>query len=241
MEQFLYGFFTGIILKDPIKSLLKNIFVQSIRIYHKFHSPIMVKPKPKMYIICKITNKDIFNEMFPKLRNNSASRVQPMWKYNDHKETIEIELDLIEEISTNKIGIEFMEEILSDITFTEFLEKLDVHLNIPFFQSFSELFIYIHYTIDTHKYINVYSKEDVIHLSDFELKEPKYKSLVCAIVNTQKPIYITKYFKMFLNNSKNVSVEMLLLHCNEVDKINDCSLKIVTNTSINTLSLYETI
>ena len=93
----------------------------------------MVKPKPKMYIICKITNKDLFNEMFPKLRNRQASRVQPMWKYNELKETIEIELDFIEEISTNKIGIEFMEEILSDITFTEFLEKIDVHLDIPFF------------------------------------------------------------------------------------------------------------
>ena len=46
---------------------------------------------------------------------------------------------------------------------------------------------------------------------------------------------------MFLNCCENVSVEMILLHCDEVDKINDCSLKIVTNTSINTLSLYETI
>ena len=102
-------------------------------------------------------------------------------------------------------------------------------------------FIYIHYTIDTHEYINVYSKEDVIHLSDFELKEQKYSSLVCVVVDTQKPIYITKYFKMFLNCCKNVSVEMLLLHCETVNKINDCSLKIVTNTSMNTLSLYETI
>jgi hypothetical protein len=127
---------------------------------------------------------------------------------------------------------------------SDFLNTSD--LDISFFKRFSELYVYVHYNIDDKEYINVYPEESSINTFDFKLKETelskKYASMICATVNqNEKPIYITKYFKKFLNNKLPITAEMLLLNYDNFDSClnNNVNLQIVNTNVINTNSLKE--
>ena len=225
MRNFINGFITGVLLKDKLTLLLKNIFISGIKLYHIFKSAIIIKDNnltPYAYLICKITDFDKFNEYFPKLK--TKYRTQPMWEYFNG--VIKIELK-VQDLSNCNI------------------DDLCWDLDIPFFKSFSELFIYIHYN----NFINVYPSTSIIDKLDFELNETelskKYSNLICATINTEthnicavKPIYITKYFKKYLNNKIPLTVEMLML--NYYGNIN-VNLQIVNGKNINTIYLNETI
>ena len=89
----------------------------------------------------------------------------------------------------------------------------------------------------------------------------KYSNLICATINIKSPtlvksIYITKYFKKYLNNKIPLTFEMLMLnyHGNtmlnyygntitERDKIYDfnVNLQIINGKNIDTIYLNETI
>jgi hypothetical protein len=86
-----------------------------------------------------------------------------------------------------------------NVSYNDFLEYST--LDIPFFKSFSELVIFIEHN----GYINVYNQGDIIKESDFKKKETelskKYKYILAALLFENKnTLYITKYFKRFLNN-----------------------------------------
>lgn len=67
--------------------------------------------------------------------------------------------------------------------------------------------------------------------------------MICATINqNNKPIYITKYFKMYLNNNLPLTTEMLLLNYDNFDSsfnYNNINLQIVNTNIINTNSLKE--
>jgi hypothetical protein len=75
-------------------------------------------------------------------------------------------------------------------------------------------------------FINVYTENDTIKPTDFFLKETevqkRYDSLLCATLNYKskrqnKMEYVTKYFKMFLNNTNRLTPRILI---NNHDLIN---------------------
>ena len=228
INGFINGIITGILLKDNVSFVFKNIFINCIKLYHTFKST-NIKNKdnegrfvPYAFLICKITDFDKFNEYFPKLK--TKYRTQPMWEY--YKGVIKIELPIF--------------NLSESIKFDDLCSDLD----IPFFKSFSELFIYVHYN----NFINVYTNESVIDKLDFELNETelskKYSSLICATINTKNnSIYITKYFKKFLNNKIPLTVEMLILNYDKIDTTCafNVNLQIVNGKNIYTIYLNETI
>jgi len=231
MLKYATGFITGLILKEKVGQLGKCLFINGVKFYHNIHKHTK-KPKNKLldvYIVSKITDYDTFDEEFPVIDN--VQRVQPQWKYFDNKNVIKIKID-------NPV---FIDEVIS---VADFLNTTD--LDIPFFKRFSELYIYVHYNIDDKEYINVYPEESSINTFDFKLKETelskKYSSMICATVNqNDKPIYITKYFKKFLNNKLPITAEMLLLNYDNFDSClnNNVNLQIVNTNVINTNSLKE--
>jgi hypothetical protein len=234
MIKFFCGFISGFLLKDKTTCLVQNTFVNAVKLYHHVKkNKVPEKEKMKIFLVCKINDQNEFDEIFPKLKNKSASRVQPMWDYYEQKGVIKIDLE---------------EKINESIYYKDFLNKLDETYDIPFFQGFSELFIYVHYTIENKEYINVYDQNCFIDMNDFKLNNTelskKYNNIICATINyNQKMEYITKYFKMFLNNKIDITPELILLHYDNLDihLSNNTNLQIVNSKIINISSLNEVI
>ena len=225
MFQFIGGFVVGVILKNKVSFLLKKVYTQGVNVYHNAHkNKKPVKKKSKIYLICKIKDKNEFDELF-------GGKLNPRWIYHEHKGVLKIEVD------------DHLDEYIS---YDDFLETTD--LDIPLFQSFSEIFIYVHYFINEKEYINVYPRNTNINAFDFKLNDTflskKYESLICATVNNnEKTVYITKYFKMFLNNKTNITAEMILLGYDKLDVHlnNNINLILLNGKIINITSLAETI
>ena len=220
------GFVAGILLKNSVLNVSTFTLEKVISLYHNTFKVKVYKKNSRIYIICKITNNFIFEENFPILK--TKYRTQPTWEFYEKKGVIKIEID------------NFL--INGTICYEDFLNSTT--LDIPFFETFSDISIYIHYTINENEYINVYKPGSFINSNDFVLEESelkkKYNDLICATINNNKPEYITKYFKKYLNNKNDVTFESLLLN---YDKDIDINLKLtlVSTKNINKLSLSETI
>jgi hypothetical protein len=138
-----------------------------------------------------------------------------MWTFFQKKGVIKFEL---KELYYNFI-------LNEDISFKQIIDRLNNYIDIPFFESFSDIYIYVH----GKNYINVYSKD----IDKNILKNNN--SIVCATIHYNDPIkntntseYITKYYKMFLCN---VTPEILLLNYDNLDiKLdNNLSMELVDN------------
>ena len=181
------------------------------------------KNEPTIKFICKITNIPIFNEYFPKFRNLSAPRTQPYWDFFENKNLIKININT---------------PINTPILFENLLSDLD----IPLFESFGKIYVYVHYK----NLINIYLPESTIDLLDFEPKETelsiKYKNIIyAAFINDKTADYKTSYLKSFFNNTIELTPELLLFDYNEDNQDNVKSLKIVNKDFTQNLSLHEII
>jgi len=220
------GIVTGILFKDNIVGLLGNVITHGICVYHKVCPSKKVEKENKIFLVCKITNEEIFNEFFPVLR--TKFRTQPHWVYHEHKDTIKLELEWADNFNN----------------FDEILEKSG--LDIPFFRKFSELYVYIHYFSNGKEYINVYQSGSIIGLADFVVKETgysiKYNNLICATFmdSNGKQEYITKYFKMFANNKDILTPEILLLNYDKLNTL-DVKLTLIKDKEVVVLNLNESI
>jgi hypothetical protein len=230
MKKFYLGFLSGVVFKDKVCELFKNVLIGGIGLFHHFHKKEIVRKNSlisKVYLVCKITDNTIFDEWFPKLK--VKSRVQPRWEFYEKKNVIRIELD--------------MDTILIDdtINYTA-LSDIDIEL----FEEFSEPYIFIYYNLDK-EYINVYPVKKIIPRDDLKMcqtkNSEKYKEVVCAtIYSLEKTIYITKYFKMFLNNAFDITPELMLLNFPKDIALNEnVNLQVVNIDNINNISMNEII
>jgi hypothetical protein len=161
----------------------------------------------KVFLVCKITNENVFNEYFPKL--NIQSRVQPSWEYDEHKKIIKIKLE--------------------DVSFKNgVLEQDDI--DIPFFEQFCTTYIYVHYYIHNIEYINVYHYKSFIDENDFKTKNTheKYKNLDRIILLEKYDESFTEYFKKFLNNTSPITYEMVLLYYDKIHTL-DVQMRFIFN------------
>ena len=128
------------------------------------------------------------------------------------------------------------------IDWTNFINLKDtdetnyITLDIPFFESFGINYFYINYSINRQKFINVYSKNDIIKEDDFILNETKlkiqFKNLLCSSVkyyssSKQKNEYITNYLKLFYNNKNELTPELILYNYDQLN-IDLTDIKLVT-------------
>jgi hypothetical protein len=226
--NFQTGFLFGIFLKEPIINFLDKISINLARFL------IKVKPKcskQKVVLVCKIVDLELFDEYFPVL--NTKTRVQPSWEYSKSKQIIKIE---ISEFDFNK-----------PVSFEEFLDTTGI--DIEFFETFCKMCLYVHYFIENREYINIYQSKQIIDNKDFELKETelsrRYEKLICAIFNNgnEQEIYITRYFKMFLNNNYPISTQQILSYNENINSLNGINgvLKLVDSKIIKLYSVNEKI
>ena len=196
-------------------------------IYHKniiekFIEYFKPKNENKLQIdfICKITNTPLFDELFPKFTNKSAPRTQPYWDFYENTEIIKINID-------------------TPMNFSISFESLLSELDLPLFKSFGKIYVYIHYKNKT----IVYLPESIIDLSNFDTKETelskKYKNVVVAVFkNENSSVYVTSYLKSFLNNTIEITPEILLLNRPHLEAT---SLQIINNNEICNFNLTDSI
>lgn len=222
--NFYTGFFAGILLKDHVINSFQKIIIGSIALFHKNSCKKPRIMEKKVFLVCKIIDLELFDEYFPVL--NTKSRVQPSWEYSKSKQTIKIELT------------EFNFD--HPIHLAKFLDTTGI--DIELFETFCQMYIYIHYFVENREYINIYQKEQTISPADFDISETelskRYRSLICAIFNNVREIYITRYFKMFLNNKYPINTEDLLIYNENIDSLNG-TLKLVDGKLIKLHSLNE--
>jgi len=167
---------------------------------------VRVEKQTKNYFMCKITHQNVFNELFPKLPNDSASRVQPLWEFCEKNGTIRIEIKPL--------------KFYDKLTFENLVSWNGLDLSV--FQEFGECYIYI----EINNIIMVYRPGSVIDDTDFFERETelskKYNGIICAVFDNE---YRTKHFKKFLYNTLPLTPEII----NDFKKIK--SVKIVTTES----------
>jgi hypothetical protein len=176
----------------------------------------------KIYLVAKITNYEIFDEQFMPLPG--GSRVQPHWEYFADKGVIKIDL--------NQDIVNFLNQSTFDYTLDELFKLKNnqdfiITVDIPLFKEFSELFIYVHYSLNGQDFINFYSQNDLICLKDFKIRhfknEFKFAQLHFGLINLD----ITDYLKLFSNNKKEVTQELLLLNYNIDANLEKVNLKLI--------------
>ncbi len=219
--MFIAGVLTGVLVKDK----LVDFFIKVLESRYTRRTP----QKNKYFFMAKITDKNAFDENFPILP--TKYRTQPHWDFYGNKNIIKIEINE---------NFNFEEK---EFTFDEFLNNTT--LDIEVFKSFAELSVYIHYFVDNKEYINVYTKDSIIKRQDFTINDTelsrKYNSIICATFNINgKDIYITKYFKKFLNNTVPLKTDNLLMYYDGLDTLN-ANLQIINNENITIHQLHELI
>ena len=115
--NFIKGFICGIILKDHLTSFFTNLFFKSLELYHsiKFNKK---SKKHDIYFIAKITDYSKFNLFFPN------GKVQPSWDYYPKKSVIKIKINHQTKINT-------------------YFENITNNLDLPFFKSFADIYLFI--------------------------------------------------------------------------------------------------
>jgi hypothetical protein len=203
---FISGFIAGYIAKE---------------VCTKTKTPLSSPKQTKNYFMCKITNEKVFDELFPRLPNNSASRVQPQWEFCEHKRIIRIEIK----------PLKFYERL----TFENYIAWNGLDLSL--FQEIGECYVYI----TLNETVIVYRPDSIIDDSDFIKKETelskKYNNIICAVFDT---MYITKYFKMFLQNTVPLTPEVVMNYIWDTNNVkNNSVLKIVTTESKYFIGVHE--
>lgn len=157
--------------------------------------------------VCKINDDILFNNLFPN------HKVQPSWDYFNDKKVIKIKIDQYDFNLNNPITFEDLFKITDD-------DDYMISLDLPFFKNLGDVYIYINYTINDKKYINIYQPGDTVKKSDFILnKTPFAKNFITGHIkykhqNTDviKYKYITDYIKCYLNCPTKITPELIFLN-----------------------------
>jgi len=221
-NNFATGFITSVVLRNSGVILNKCLEFYC----NKFLNKEKKNNKNVIYILCKIKDQGIFDYYFPEIKGN---RVQPGWLYFEEKGVIKI-----------KVDYELVHEIT---TYAELLSNTDI--DTEFFEEFCDIFIYINYFTNNKEYINIYPKGSIIDIFDFIEQQnelfKKHNSLICASLQfDEKSEYITKYFKMYLNNKIPITAELILLNYDKINTL-DAQLHLVYAKSINIVNINDEI
>ena len=236
------GIFTGIIIKDQVYNFIKI----GLMLFHKFKKKtsgkqINIDGINNINFICKITNFNLFNELFPD--NMGKYKVQPQWEYYDKKMIIKTKLDqglinyLNKKINFNEFTLDELFNLKDD------LNERFVSLYLPFFEKFGTNYIYINYTYLGKTYINIYDSKSLINRKDFELNNSdKFNYILCSSIKYNENIkYISSYLKKFYNNKNPLTLELLLLNYHLNINLEKVKLTIIKNNEIKELNLKEII
>ena len=251
------GFLVGFLFKEKIIDISHGIINNSLLLFHTIKNKIDKKGKSKksdeksiegslgslgslgsintIDFVFKITDNNSFEEYFKNNEKNNIT-LQPLWDYYKNKKVIKIQLDqdFINYLNKNEYKISF-HDFINLKNENEFYVTLD----IPFFETFGDIYLYINYKINSKKYVNIYKPSDEIHSNDFLNIINSTDNIICSSFEYSTPTkvkfeYITNYLKMFLNNKTDVTPELLLLNYDKLDiPIDNIELNVITVQSEN--------
>jgi hypothetical protein len=228
MKPFYTGLIVGVLFKEKIVFVLGGILFNGLNVFHKLKKGVVKKEISisndnqitKVNFICKVKNKDFFNDSFKSNMNNIV--MNPHWDFFKENNVIQIELDkeFIKQFNgTSNIDLSFNEII--DLKNKENVNLVTIDLS--FFKNLGDVFLYFYYSINNKIFINVYGENDTLSLDDFKIQENTYintffNKLVCASLktNTVKDEYVTKYLKMFFNNKNKLTPEIMFYNYNTI-------------------------
>jgi len=178
-----------------------------------------------IYLVVEITDLDCFNRLFPE------NLVQPSWDYYPVKGVIKIDLgkEIVDYLNRQEIFELDFDDFLDLKCDNEYLSTLDP----GFFKTFGDIYIYIDYYLNEDKFTNVYTNRDTILSTDFLYKNSKtlnfVKCFVFYIYNNKMYVNkLTEHLKSFLNNDREITLELVLLNFDGLDTpLNDCIIKTV--------------
>lgn len=244
-KTFINGFVLGVILKDRLVNTLKSIIFNSIDFAYKIKNrnaltkTIHQDKISHMYLLFEITNEDLFNQTF-------CNIFQPGWKYFHHKKVLKIQLEdeIVDYLNTFFIKND-------SISINDFYELKDdkddnvLTLDIPLFEVFSDISLFVEYYYSNQKFINVYTNDIDILKSDFIKSEcPLFQDILCSSIKIKnKNEYITSYLKLFVNNKRTVlTPELLLLNYDKIDfDLKQIKQVMIANKNISTYSYNDQI
>ncbi len=210
---FSQGFALGYLLSE----FMNKLKPQKSLVEHKKekYNDLCIK---KMDFICKITDNEMFNIIFPEYDN--VPKVQPGWTYHPDKQVIKIDLnqEIVEYLNSLEIfEYNFDELFLIKQTKQEQEQKQEdnylIDIDYELFKSIGNCYIYIEYTINNKDYINVYKKGNEILSTQFEyLNNNKETKFVIYSKNKDTPNDITDYFNKFINNDIILTPEEILIY-----------------------------
>ena len=233
MKPFYRGLLLGILLKEKINEVCKFLLINGINTVHIIKSKIIKNNLPendkiyKVNFVVKITDQPLFEEIF-------NGKFQPGWKYFNHKKVLKIEIP-------DKINIP-NEMKVSDLFELKENDEHVITLDVPLFETFGKIYLYFTYFIDSQKFINVYTLDNIISKNDFVPKIMS-KNILCASVKCKnsKIEYISNYLKLFYNN-QTITPEMVLLNYDKLNiDINESKLLVIRDKSIREYSHDEII
>jgi len=242
MKGFYTGVFVGFVLKNQFLNAGKIIISNFLNAFHSIKKKKQIEQTigliNSIKFVCNITDINCFNELFPDRHN--CNKVQPYWEYCPNKQTVTINMDhdLVGYLNNyENINISFFDIF-------NFHNNSLTTLDLAFFEKFGKCYIYINYNVDNKDFINIYKGGSIISHEDFVLKDTplsrKYSNLICATaILSNKNEYITKYFKMFLNNASLTPREIFMIY----DKVKNLEYKLslVKANSIDNYSIDELI
>jgi len=247
MKPMIKGLILGFLLKEKIQEIFNGIVFNGLNIFHGIKNRFSKQGElpnnsliKNIYFVFKITDEESFDEYFKKNEKNNIT-LQPIWEYYSNKRIIKIPLD--DDFVDYLNGISDYSIHFNDFVNIKSKSEYYVTLDIPFFQTFGEVFLYVKYSIDDRNYINIYSDSDKICSDDFKIVNTDFKNfmenIICASVeykkdSKKKTEYITNYIKMFVNNTIHLTPELLLNNYDKLDvDLNSTNLNIITLSSEN--------
>jgi hypothetical protein len=252
MIEFFIGLSVGIVYRKKIINTILNFISKGLDIYRMLEKKIIKLEEDKLnnsitkvIFLCKVKNDNFFQEFF---MNDNKIIMNPYWNYSKESNVIKIELDteFLDTINTivkdKNIGTDVISfRDLIDLKSNE--NKYVTTLDLPFFKSLGEVFLYFYYITDFKKFINIYGESDILSLDDFNIHENTimkdvFNKIKFATLKTSKITneYCTDYLKMFLNSKINLTPEMLFYNYDKKKINTDDNMTIsciVDNSFIN--------
>jgi len=222
MRPFIRGIIVGILFKKEILKVLDNVLLKVLQIkdFIKNNKNIIVNENNATLVI--------------KLNTELPILLPPFWRCSKNKIIIDLPDELIEVLlHSNKEEYSFLELM-------EIKDKVGEYIVTPdlqYLKTLGDLYLYLNYTYENRKYINVYSEYSIIKNSDF-ISSKEYVPDILSVslkYNNNKTEYLTIHTNKFLRNETIITPEILLLNYEPLESINleDSKLFIVNTDGIS--------
>jgi len=224
MHSFFRGILVGMFFKKKIINILDTIIIKVLQIKNSIgndNNQISIINENKATLVIKL------NTQLPMF-------LPPYWRCSKNKIIIDLPNEIMDVLfNSEKEEYSFLELMETKNKIGEYIVTLD----LQYLKTLGNLYLYLNYTYENRKYINVYSEYSIIKNSDF-ISSKEYVPDILSVslkYNNNKTEYLTIHTNKFLRNETIITPEILLLNYEPLESINleDSKLFIVNTDGIS--------